>query len=59
MTRFKELRRIESAIEHENASELQWARDYCKSRLQFAKLKDHQKHWRNLIRRIDAVQGDE
>ena len=59
MTRFKELRRIEAAIEHENEPELEWAREYCQSRLQYAELKEHQKHWRKLISRIDSARGGE
>jgi len=39
MTRFKELRRIESAIEHQNEAELQWALGYCKMRIEIATLK--------------------
>ena len=40
MTRFKELQPIETAIEHENAADLEWAIGYCKMRLQLAQRKD-------------------
>jgi hypothetical protein len=56
MTRFKELQRIEDVIKHRNTSELEWALDYCKMRLGIALRKDHQKHWRNLGRKVqDAI----
>jgi hypothetical protein len=61
MTRFKELRRIEPAIEHTNKPELEWALGYCKMRLGSAPRKDHQKYWHKLERRIQnalaEVQG--
>lgn len=46
VTRFNELRRIEAAIEHRNKAELQWALEYCRTRLGTAPRNDHQKHWR-------------
>jgi len=52
MTRFKELGRIEAAIEHGNSRELEWALGYCKMRLGIAARKDHQKYWDKLERRI-------
>ena len=56
MTRFKELRRIESAIEHQNSSELLWALGYCKTRVGVAPRREHQKHWRDLERKVqDAL----
>ena len=58
MTRFKELRRIESAIEHKNESELQWAADYCKMRLRIATKKEHQKYWRSIEKKVSAVLAD-
>jgi hypothetical protein len=48
MTRFKELKRIEAAIEHKNNADLQWALEYCRMRLSLAPRKDHQKHWQKL-----------
>ena len=58
MTRFKELQRIESAIKYKNASELEWALGYCKMRLGIAPRKDHQKHWRNLERKVQDALGE-
>lgn len=54
MTRFKELKRIESAIEHKDKKEILWALDYCKSRLQFAKMKSHVKHWTKLVDKLKS-----
>jgi hypothetical protein len=51
VTRFKELRRIEAAIEHKNKAELEWSISYCKMRLQISPRKQH-KHWQQLERRI-------
>jgi hypothetical protein len=62
MTRFKELKRIEVALEHKNLVELQWAVSYCKMRLQIAKQKDHQKYWRQIenkvTRALDKARDD-
>jgi hypothetical protein len=48
MSRFKELRRIQAALENSNRAELAWAAAYCAMRLSIATRKDHQKYWRNL-----------
>ena len=55
MTRFKELRRIEAAIEHDNKEEINWSLAYCKTRLQHAKLKQHIKHWQQLIDKLSSL----
>jgi len=55
MTRFKELQRIEDAIKHKNEVELRWSLNYCKMRLGVAFRKDHQKHWRNLERKVQGA----
>jgi hypothetical protein len=55
MTRFKEQRRIETAILHKNEAELQWALNYCKMRLQIAALKHHEAHWRRIEKRVRAA----
>ncbi len=60
MTRFKELERIEAALEHRDARELRWALEYCKMRLDLAKLhgslrKQHTKHWMRMEARVNAV----
>jgi hypothetical protein len=52
MTRFKELRRIEDAIEHKNRTELQWALGYCRMRLGIASRKEHEKHWRKIEAKV-------
>jgi hypothetical protein len=53
MTRFKELRRIETAIEHRNESELQWALRYCEARQRLAKT--HSSFWYRIEKRIRAA----
>ena len=58
MTRFKELRRIEAAVEHRNRPELQWAAAYCKMRLQIAIRKDHQKYWRDIEENVKQAMAD-
>jgi hypothetical protein len=58
MTRFKELKRIESAIEHKNSAELKWALGYCKMRLGIASRKDHREHWHNLEARVRQTLGN-
>lgn len=52
MTRFKELKRIDAAIEHKNNAELLWALGYCRMRLGIAPGKDHQKHWHELEAKV-------
>jgi hypothetical protein len=56
MTRFKELRRIEAAIEHSDLSELEWAMSYCKTRLQTARTKGLQKYWRQIEKKVSGAQ---
>lgn len=55
MTRFKELRRIEEAVEHRNPAELEWAADYCRMRVRIAPTKRAAEHWRRLERRVLAA----
>jgi hypothetical protein len=55
VTRFKELRRIERAIEHRDQTELRWAADYCRMRLQFAVTKQGQSRWRQIAKRVKAA----
>ena len=54
MTRFKELKRIELAIENKDEKEILWALEYCKSRLQFAQMKSQIKHWTKLIDKLKS-----
>ena len=58
MTRFKELRRIESALKNKDKKELLWALDYCKMRLKFATMKSHIKHWQNLFNKVEEALAD-
>ena len=64
MTRYKELRRLERAIDDKNEHELQWALSWCKSRLSrvttehhmsSAMKKHHKKHWMRLIERVRST----
>jgi hypothetical protein len=62
MTRFKELRRIESAIEHENGAELQWALAYCQMRIKVAAkvytMRKQEKYWRQIEGKVrSALEG--
>jgi len=53
MTRFKELRRVEKAIEHPSKSELLWSLTYCRMRYDHSKMKNGKKYWNQFIRRIE------
>ncbi len=56
MTRFKELRRLEKAIEDKNEEELIWAAAWCEQRLSMATMKLHRNHWAKLQKRVeDAI----
>lgn len=60
MTRFKELDRIEAALEHGDLRELRWALQYCKMRLELAnmlgsKRKHATKHWMGIEARVNAA----
>ena len=55
MTRFKELQRINAAIENRNESELRWAEAYCRMRLQIAIKREHTKSWRDMQRKIKSA----
>jgi hypothetical protein len=55
MTRFKELRRIEAAIEHRNEAELRWALGCCQMRLRILTMKRHEKEWRRLEKEIRTI----
>ena len=59
MTRFKELRRIERAIQHRDATELRWAQAYCEGRIRWANIKRAQDDWRRLLKRIVKAQAEE
>ena len=55
MTRYKELRRVEKAIENEHEEDLKWDSAWCQMRLSMATMKYHQKGWRKLKKRVDAA----
>ena len=56
MTRFKDLKRIESAIRFKSKSELQWAERYCENRLSIPGGKKHgDSRWRDVLRRVRAT----
>ena len=55
MTRFKELRRIETALDDRNAAELRWALNYCEQRIPLARLKAQRNYWRKLAEQISAA----
>jgi len=52
MTRFKELRRIERAIEHRDQRELEWAEQYCEGRIAIA---HRSAFWRRILKRVLAA----
>lgn len=52
MSRFKEQRRIEQAINHKNQEELEWALSYSRLRLKTASMKHHEKHWRKIEKEV-------
>jgi hypothetical protein len=60
VTRSKELRRIEAAIEHKNEAELRWAESDCRTRLAYAKQfgsagRGKMDRVRRLLKRIEAA----
>jgi hypothetical protein len=60
MTRSKELKRIEAAIEHKNEAELRWAENDCRARLAYAKQfgpagRGRMDRVRRLLKRIEAA----
>lgn len=58
MTRFKELRRIQAALEDTNESELRWAQSYCRMRVSIAARKEHTTYWRGMERKVaDALRA--
>ena len=67
MTRSKELRRIESAIERRNQQELAWAAEYCRSRIGLILTKAGgsrsrqagASEWRKIEKRVRAAQDEE
>jgi hypothetical protein len=59
VTRFKELGRIERAIEHRDEVELRWAAEYCRMRLHYVNDKRSGSRWRKLEQRVrEALDRD-
>jgi hypothetical protein len=58
LTRFSELKRIESAIKDRDKAQLEWAAGYCKMRLAIAQRKDHQKYWRRIEQTVRKALED-
>lgn len=56
MTRFKELKRIEIAIDKKNEAELRWAMDYCTMRRKLAAtvhtMRKQEKYWRQMESKV-------
>ena len=52
MTRFKELRRIERAIENRDRVDLEWAAQYCQLRLTLLRSKQSDSAWRRVEKRV-------
>jgi hypothetical protein len=59
MTRFKELRRIQEAIEQRNKGELQWALGYCQVRCNTAKavytMRKQERYWSQMEHKVRAA----
>jgi hypothetical protein len=55
MTRFKELKRIQAAIQHRAESELRWADEYCRMRVKSAVLNEHKSYWKGIQRNVDTA----
>ena len=52
MTRSKELRRVERAIEHGDAVELRWAQHFCEDRLRHIPRERDRSYWRKVLKRV-------
>ena len=57
MTRYRELRRMENAIRHQNKEELKWALGWARSRIAIATRKDHLKVWKKREKQILIVRS--
>ena len=55
MTRFKELQRIENATKNRDVRELEWAVKYCEMRIPIIMMKQHEKHWTKLQKKVQIV----
>ena len=52
MTRFKELERIEAALESGAAAELEWAVGYCQARVEISPSTRHQRAWQDRLAKV-------
>jgi hypothetical protein len=57
MTRFRELRRIERAIQHRDIEQLRWAEGYCQMRIGIATRDSHAKTWRQRLAEVQRELG--
>jgi len=61
MTRFKELRRLEAALERGDLAELRWGLEFCNEMLRSLRLKSGVDMWRKLksqvLEKIEEVRG--
>ena len=55
MTRFKELARIERAIESPHEAELRWAEEYCLMRIRIAPNSASERPWKNRLKQVRAA----
>ncbi len=55
MTRFKEQKRSDRAIDHKNVEELLWAKQFCQNRLEISAMKSHTKRWYQQLSLIEKA----
>jgi hypothetical protein len=55
MTRFKEKRRIDAAIQNGDFAELKWALNYCQMRIKLSHVSHHEKYWRKIIKNVEGA----
>jgi len=59
MTRFKEVKRIEQAIERRNEAELRWALGYCQMRCKVGRkvhaMRKQAEYWSEMERKVRAA----
>ena len=58
MTRFKQLKEYERAVKSGTRDDLQKAIDYCQLRISLATMKQHEKHWSNLLRDAERAMSE-
>ena len=57
MTRFKELERIDTALESGAQGDLEWAINYCESRIAISPSLRHERAWRQRLAKVRARLG--